>query len=348
MVYCAVTTVRPLDAQLNGSVGAGVGTVRYAGGSTSSAALLSSDLQIIGSIFSTTAAGSIAALPNAAWYASGRAGVWAVSSPLGDHFRLGTGVDWTGTTRTNDGRTAALDGLVEGIWSWGTAGTAVGLGPSWGWVSGAGAVTAAHLRVRAWWNPAPIRLTMTVEPTKFPGGWFTDVTTQVRYARGALSTALSISGRLSAPFGSKGAASLQAAIRLAPSLSVEAAGGSYLPDPYQGFPRAAFFDAGIRISLGPPAPAWRSDLTRLRDNDTTALRFTVSADSEVAIAGDWNGWRPDPLRRIDAHHWELRIALPRGTYYFNLLVDGVTWVVPDQVAKVADDFGRTVGVLVVN
>jgi hypothetical protein len=86
----------------------------------------------------------------------------------------------------------------------------------------------------------------------------------------------------------------------------------------------------------------------MRENDSTTLVFDVAADSLVAVVGDWNAWTPDPLRRIDAHHWELRLALPRGTYHFNLLVDGTTWVVPDQVAKIADDFGRTVGVLVVN
>src|SRR5256885_311806 len=67
----------------------------------------------------------------------------------------------------------------------------------------------------------------------------------------------------------------------------------------------------------------------------------------VAIAGDWNRWQPVPLRSLGASLWEGTLALKRGLYPFNLLVDGSDWVVPTGVATVPDGLGGMVGVLLV-
>jgi hypothetical protein len=67
----------------------------------------------------------------------------------------------------------------------------------------------------------------------------------------------------------------------------------------------------------------------------------------VAIAGDWNAWQPLPLRGLGDDLWEQALALRRGVYHFNLLVDGSNWVVPNGVATVPDGMGGMVAVLIV-
>jgi hypothetical protein len=65
------------------------------------------------------------------------------------------------------------------------------------------------------------------------------------------------------------------------------------------------------------------------------------------MAGDWNSWEALPLLAVGDEVWEGTLALARGQYHFNLLVDGQDWVVPNGVATVADGLGGMVGVLIV-
>jgi len=73
----------------------------------------------------------------------------------------------------------------------------------------------------------------------------------------------------------------------------------------------------------------------------------MSGARSVAIAGDWNAWRPAPLRALGDDVWESAMVLAPGTYHFNLLVDGSEWVVPGGVAAVSDGMGGMVAVLTV-
>ena len=81
--------------------------------------------------------------------------------------------------------------------------------------------------------------------------------------------------------------------------------------------------------------------------DSLVVQFRFESVRSVAIAGDWNQWRPVPLRSLGANLWEGTLALKRGVYHFNLLVDGNDWVVPNGVAAVPDGLGGMVGVLLV-
>ena len=67
----------------------------------------------------------------------------------------------------------------------------------------------------------------------------------------------------------------------------------------------------------------------------------------MAIAGNWDGWKPRSLRSQGGDLWEGTLALRSGTYHFDLLVDGTDWVVPGGIAIVTGRRGGMVGVLVV-
>jgi len=81
--------------------------------------------------------------------------------------------------------------------------------------------------------------------------------------------------------------------------------------------------------------------------DSLVVRFRLGGAATVAIAGDWNAWKPVPLSSLGQGRWEGVLALPPGLYHFNLLVDGTEWVVPNGVTTVDDGLGGSVGVLVV-
>jgi 1,4-alpha-glucan branching enzyme len=75
----------------------------------------------------------------------------------------------------------------------------------------------------------------------------------------------------------------------------------------------------------------------------TLVRFTLNAPSArgVALAGDFNGWRPDvtPLRRGGDGLWIVEVPLTRGNWSYSFVVDG-KWV-EDPLAESwrADGFG---------
>jgi hypothetical protein len=128
-----------------------------------------------------------------------------------------------------------------------------------------------------------------------------------------------------------------------------------LRDPYQGFPRAGFLTASIRLVRPRRAvatatdPTWPPLIPLVHGGeDTVTVRFSMPGAGAVAIAGDWSDWAPAALRPLGNDLWEGELALRRGTYHFNLLVDGKEWVVPRGVATVPDGLGGIVGVLIVN
>ena len=74
-------------------------------------------------------------------------------------------------------------------------------------------------------------------------------------------------------------------------------------------------------------------------------RFRMPAARSLAIAGNWNAWTPAPLQAVGDDIWEAALLLGPGTYYFNLVVDGVEWVVPAGVATISDGMGGLIAVL---
>ncbi len=354
-VFFLATLPVALYAQSQASLGVGVGTVRYAGGSSFSAATVSPAVQLLSPSFFVGAGGSLSMLKDGVWAGQGRTDLWA-AFPQGRTagLRIGGGVNVAASTRSDGLAAAAASAVAELMWTAGRGGAAIGAGPSTGVIEGERGVTAPRLRARAWWLTEPAQLSLSVEPTRFLGAWYTDVTSGATLDRGRLVASLWASARVSAAYGSKGAASAALQYFVSPSVAIEAAAGSYLADPFQGLPRAGFVSAGVRVHAAPRLPAPASALPlRLaplvvqRRGDSVVVRFRMNAARSVGIAGDWNAWQPAPLRALGGDIWEAALVLAPGTYHFNLLVDGTEWVVPGGVAVVSDGMGGLVAVLTV-
>ena len=345
-----------LAAQAAASLGVGVGTVRYAGGTGFSSASFSPTLHLGSPTVAADISGSLASLPGGIWASQGRADVSFVSRPILDAWRMGAEGVFAGTSRTDGGWTAAAHGIGELLWSQSRWGFGVGAGPSGGWIANDSPVQALHTRLRAWWHPGgdagQADWQVTVEPTRLSEGWFTDVTAQLTLTRGSAVASFWTAARISGVSPSTGAGTVFLQRFVSSSIALEVGGGSLLKEPYQGLPRARYFTAGFRLyhaRRDPPPPArsrWSAFVPERR-GDSLVVRVRFDDARTVEIAGDWNAWRPAPLRSLGSGQWETALVLQPGLYHFNLLVDGAGWVVPNGVATIKDELGGLVGLLLV-
>jgi len=350
-----------LHAQTQASLGVGVGTVRYSGGSSFSAGTVSPAVQRITPSFYVGGSGSLSLLKDGVWASQGRADVWA-AFPLNGKNRAALGgpriavsADLAASTRSDGVAAGVGSAIAELVWGIGRGGLAIGGGPGTGVIEGERGIGAPHVRARGWWVTGPAQLSLSVEPIRFAGAWYTDVVGGATMDRERVVASAWVSARLSATYGSKGAASVGLQYFVRPTLALEAAAGSYLSDPFQGLPRAGFVSAGVRVhaarrAIAPVAALRRARLAPLvaeQRGDSAVVRFRMSGASSVAIAGDWNTWQPMPLRPLGEDVWEAAMVLASGTYHFSLFVDGREWVVPGGVAVVSDGMGGMVAVLTV-
>ena len=86
--------------------------------------------------------------------------------------------------------------------------------------------------------------------------------------------------------------------------------------------------------------------------DTVYVHFELAApDAQgVAVAGSFNGWRPEalPMRRGADGVWSVTVPLPLGEYHYQFVVDGVRWVSDPTAHALEDDgFGGRNSVIVV-
>jgi AMP-activated protein kinase-like protein len=355
---------RPARAQTEISLGFGVGTVRFAGGSSFSSVTLAPALRFAAPGFYLESNGFVSSLPDGGWAAQGRADawmpLWAETAQV--HPALAGTV--AGSTRNDGARSGAAHLVGELVWR---GGIAVGAGPSVGSIEGEAPVTALRLRARGWWRDGDMVYSVMAEPTRFFGEWYSDLTAGAMFERGPWAIQLWGVARVSRFYGSKGTGSFAVQWALSPVLSLEAAAGGFLSEPFQGLPRAGFVTAGVRLRPRPrpgaaaPLDASRSagslppegatptplPLVAARRGDSAVVRFHMPGARSLAIAGDWTGWQPRPLVAVAAEIWEAALALPAGTYHFNLVVDGHEWVVPGGVATLTDGMGGLLAILIV-
>src|SRR3989441_253418 len=240
---CAQTSL----AQTQASLGVGVGTVRFPGGTSFSSATFAPALEYGTEARYGSVVGALASLPGGAWSLRGRADVWAATRPLLGRLRLGAGGIWAGPGGRDGGWTAAAHGIGEVLWWTSDWGVGVGAGPSGGWIQDAPSVGAFHARARAWWRAAPgTTWQLSIEPTHFLGAWFTDVSGGVMLERGPVSTTLWAVGRGSDAYGSKGTGSVSLRWFLAPVVWLEGGGGGDPPAPYPELGRAGVLPRTLR------------------------------------------------------------------------------------------------------
>jgi len=114
--------------------------------------------------------------------------------------------------------------------------------------------------------------------------------------------------------------------------------------------------AALVVWLAPrrPATGTRAELVVAAASaaDTVFVRFELVAPAarSVAVAGSFNGWRPDalPMVRGAAGIWSVTVPLPIGEHRYEFVVDQTRWVTdPTAHAQVDDGFGGRNSVIIV-
>lgn len=139
--------------------------------------------------------------------------------------------------------------------------------------------------------------------------------------------------------------------------TIEGTIGSF-PKDLTGFTEGIFFSVGLRLGRPGPGLARRTLERTLRaplrpvverlDGDHVRVTFQVSGATSVAVAGEWNEWTPIPMTPMGSGRWSIDLPLGQGAYRFALVLDGDRWMVPEGVLTLPDDFGGTVGLLIVS
>ena len=270
------------------------------------------------------------------------------------------------------GFSASGDGglLNGGVWSGlGSAGPVVALARG-DWIFSAGASAGGVRRIdRAAYvsvaGAADLRRDMgswllegSVTATRAGPFHFTDASLGAGYRVGAVSLR-ALAGARTGSLGGRPWYEGRGAWTLGSRVQLEIEGGTY-PRDLSGFTGGAYFSFGVWLGIGGRAQVGSAtEIARRLAASQAAVRldslepgrqrvvFRVAGARSVAIAGDWNEWRPDSLERVDASHWRADLTLAPGAHRFSLIVNGHTWMVPRGVATLPDGKGGKVGLLIV-
>jgi hypothetical protein len=218
-----------------------------------------------------------------------------------------------------------------------------------------------------WFRHGATVVTTTVHPQQLQNGdLMSDIGATVDHTLGTVS--------LSGTFGWRtgqadrvdlGWVSVGATFPINGRLLATASVGNYPADLMQRLPGARFVSLSIRLptrSVFPrrddrssisSRPATSPDGVILQiantDSATTAriVRVRAPASERVEIMADFTDWMPVSLVKTPVGVWEITVPVIRGAHRLNVRLDGGDWVVPTNVARVTDEFGGVVGLVLV-
>lgn len=151
------------------------------------------------------------------------------------------------------------------------------------------------------------------------------------------------------PAGSEVAVRVSLDLTLEGPWSAHLGGGRSDPDPLLESPPSwqGTGTVGYRLTdLAPAAPVPLTEISGTGPRKSVRIRLEARDAERVVLLGDFTGWEPVPLERVDGH-WSATVRVEPGVYHFGFRVDG-EWLVPEHASgQVNDDWGRTNATLVV-
>ena len=99
--------------------------------------------------------------------------------------------------------------------------------------------------------------------------------------------------------------------------------------------------------LGLSGRVGRAQVVGERTPRPVKLVLSAPGASEVAVVGEFTGWRPESMNRREDGRWELAVVLVPGNYEYAYIVDGQPVRPPEASQVRPDGFGGENGVLVV-
>jgi hypothetical protein len=247
-----------------------------------------------------------------------------------------------------------------GLWLAGTVGRA-------SYDDGTRPVVAAAAGV--WQGRRLMNVTLAISATRVGDTAYADVEGSAYWQRGRLE----LEGSLGARGGRGGGRGVYgeavATIALSQPVALTLGLGRYPTDPIRGSVSGRYASAGVRLTaLAPrptprPIPAWPQPqiLPAMSGTNghvavaTVTLEITAGKPvllvrapgaALVEVMGDFTDWQAVVLTRV-GDVWRLDTHLAAGLRRLNVRVDGAAWSVPMGATLTHDDFGATVGTIVV-
>lgn len=139
-----------------------------------------------------------------------------------------------------------------------------------------------------------------------------------------------------------------ASLKVQERTTIEASARRDTFDPLYMQPPQTSWNVGLSIQVGGPVGPPPPPVPAAYEDGRATIHLPVSAaPSAPSIAGDFNGWKPQPMQR-DGENWTFTVTLEPGVYNYAFVTADGTWFVPDDVPGRKDDgMGGHVAVLVV-
>jgi hypothetical protein len=217
------------------------------------------------------------------------------------------------------------------------------------------AVTGVVPNLGVWARRGPLRATLTYERPEVLEQAYHEARASLLYSGHALDLTLfggfrDASG--SSALANEGWAGASAAWWISSTAALVVSGGRYAPDVLQGLPGGDYISLGFRFTPWRTRPLPETLRHPLIYTETEAheggVAFEIDDARTVEIAGDWNDWKLEPLRRDGQGRWRVPDTPGPGVYRFNLRIDGERWIVPEDVPSIDDGFGGEVGLLIIS
>jgi len=220
----------------------------------------------------------------------------------------------------------------------------------------------------AWLQRSRVVAQAVVLPVRIAGGVrYTDIEATLRWADSRVEVTGVLGGR-SAVAGyednSAAWASVNAVGWILPSVGITVGAGSYPRDPGQDLPAATYLSLGVRYSPGSARRAstvLSADLlaTTARDDPPAItvsgaaagrrrISYRVAGARSVEIMGDFTDWTPVAMTPTGrAGTWSVTMPVTSGVHQVNVRIDRGEWTVPAGLTPLRDEFGGSVGLLLV-
>ncbi len=148
-----------------------------------------------------------------------------------------------------------------------------------------------------------------------------------------------------------------ATVQLFGPVSIVGYAGAQPADPTRGTLGAAYTSVGLRIALGPsdatagspaiPTAPHGTSVSAVADDGRRMISVVLQNARTVEIMGDFTSWLPVPMTRSATGKWQVRIPLAEGSHRLEVRADSGSWVPAPGLPVAADEFGGSVGILVV-
>jgi hypothetical protein len=122
---------------------------------------------------------------------------------------------------------------------------------------------------------------------------------------------------------------------LGAGVALQASAGRYPRDPLLGRAGGRFATVGVSIAPGSAARPRRAVRSA---GGVVPLALHAAPGAKVEIVGDFTGWRPEPVREVEAGRYVYPARLAPGRYRFVFRVDGETRL-PGGFQSEPDAFG---------